>query len=137
MTETNNAHALLLFAHGSSDPGWAEPFQKLRSIIREREPNQIVELAFLERMQPSFDETVDALHARGVRHITVAPIFLALGGHMRKDLPKLVADAQRRTGIAFRVLPALGEVDILLDAIAAWMLGAKSQGGNGDFSKPL
>ena len=126
MTEPNNSQALLLFAHGSSDPGWAEPFLKLRAIIRAREPNQIVELAFLERMQPSFDESVDALHARGVRHITVAPIFLALGGHMRNDLPELVADAQQRTGIAFRVLPALGEVDILLDAIAAWVIGAKS-----------
>ena len=126
MTEANNTHALLLFAHGSSDPGWAEPFLKLRTLIRARDPDQIVELAFLERMHPSFDETVAALHASGIRNITVAPIFLALGGHMRNDLPKLVADAQQLTGIAFRVLPALGEADILLDAIAAWVLGAKS-----------
>jgi sirohydrochlorin cobaltochelatase len=126
MTEANNTHALLLFAHGSSDPGWAEPFLKLRTLIRARDPDQIVELAFLERMQPSLDDTVDALHARGIRQITIAPIFLALGGHMRKDLPKLISDAQQRTGIAFRTLPALGEVDVLLEAIAEWVLGAKS-----------
>jgi sirohydrochlorin cobaltochelatase len=122
MTEAHNTHALLLFAHGSSDPVWAEPFQKLQSIVRRREPEKIVELAFLERMQPAFDEAVDALHARGVRQITVAPIFLAMGGHMRKDLPKLLSDAEARTGITFSTLPALGEVDTLLEAIGDWAL---------------
>ena len=99
MIESDNVHALLLFAHGSSDSGWAEPFLKLRAIIRKREPRYIVELAFLERMNPSFDEAVDALQERRIRQITVAPIFLALGGHMRNDLPKLITDAEARTGV--------------------------------------
>ena len=116
--------ALLLFAHGSSEPGWAEPIIRLQSMIRQRDPGKIVELAFLERMKPSFNDVVAGLHARGVRHITIAPIFLAIGGHMRKDLPKLISDTQLRTGIAFRVLPPLGEVDTLLEAIAAWVLAA-------------
>lgn len=114
-------HALLLFAHGSSDPGWVEPFIKLKAAVQAKEPGRKVELAFLERMQPSFDETVTALHAQGVRHITVAPIFLAIGGHMRKDLPKLIEETQSRTGIEFRILPALGEVDSLITAIADWV----------------
>ena len=115
-------HALLLFAHGSSDPGWAEPFIKLKAAVQAKQPGRKVELAFLERMQPSFDETVTALHAQGVRHITVAPIFLAIGGHMRKDLPKLIEETQARTGIEFRILPALGEVDTLIEAIADWVV---------------
>ena len=126
MTTATNTHALLLFAHGSSDPGWAEPFVRLQSVIRQREPGKIVELAFLERMKPSFDEAVAALHARGIRQITIAPIFLAIGGHMRNDLPKLIDEEQQRTGIEFRVLPAIGEVDSLLDAIASWVLAAQS-----------
>ncbi len=122
MTMATNNQALLLFAHGSSEPGWAEPFVRLQSVIRQRDPGQIVELAFLERMKPSFNEAVKAFHARGVRQVTIAPIFLAIGGHMRKDLPKLIDDAQQQTGIEFRVLPAIGEVDSLLDAIANWVL---------------
>ena len=118
--------ALLLFAHGSSDPEWAEPFVRLQAAMKKRASGMIIELAFLERMQPSFDEAVAALQARGVRQITIAPIFLALGGHMKKDLPMLIDRAGQRTGIAFRALPAIGEVDILLDAIAGWVLGAKS-----------
>ena len=124
MTEPDNAYALLLFAHGSADPGWAAPFLKLQSAIRQRDPGQIVELAFLERMKPTFDDAVNALHAGGIRHITVAPIFLALGGHLRKDLPALISAAQQRTGIEFRVLPALGEADAMIESIAAWVLSA-------------
>lgn len=126
MTEPADNQALLLCAHGSSDIGWAEPFVRLQSAIRQREPGKTVELAFLERMDPSFDQAVAALQARGIRKITVAPIFLALGGHMRKDLPKLVGDAHERTGIEFRVLPALGEVDTLIAAIADWVAASAS-----------
>ena len=117
-------HALLLFAHGSSDPGWVEPFIKLKAAVQAREPGRKVELAFLERMQPTFDDAVAALQKQGVQQITVAPIFLAIGGHMRKDLPALVSAAQQRTGIEFRVLPALGELDPLIEFIAEWVLGA-------------
>ena len=121
MTTPIENSALILFAHGSSDPGWAGPFIKLKAAVQAKEPGRKVELAFLERMQPSFEETVAALHAEGVRHITVAPIFLAIGGHMRKDLPKLIEETQSRTGIEFRILPALGEVESLITAIADWV----------------
>jgi len=114
--------ALLLFAHGSSEPAWASPFRQLQTIMQARAPDRIIELAFLERMSPDFDAAVAALAAQGVRSITVAPIFLAIGGHMKHDLPKLVDSAALRTGIEFRILPALGEVDTLLEAIAAWVL---------------
>ena len=124
MTSSANKSALLLFAHGSSDPGWAEPFLKLKTVVQAREPGRKVELAFLERMEPSFEESVAALQREGVTHVTVAPIFLALGGHMRKDLPKLIEETHRRTGIEFSVLPALGEVDILITAIADWVCAA-------------
>ena len=124
MTTLNAKSALLLFAHGSSDPGWAAPFVSLKAAIEARQPGRIVELAFLERMQPSFEEVVTTLHMRGVQEITVAPIFLAIGGHMRKDLPKLIEDTQLRTGIVFKVLPALGEADVLIGAIADWVTDA-------------
>lgn len=124
MTTPIENSALILFAHGSSDPGWAGPFIKLKAAVQAREPGRKVELAFLERMQPTFDDAVAALQKQGVQQITVAPIFLAIGGHMRKDLPALVSAAQQRTGIEFRVLPALGELDPLIEFIAEWVLGA-------------
>lgn len=124
MTTSTEKSALLLFAHGSSDPGWAAPFVKLKVAIQAREPDKIVALAFLERMEPSFDDAVTALQKQGVEHITIAPIFLAIGGHMRNDLPKLIEETQARTGISFRVLPALGEADVLIAAIADWVISS-------------
>ena len=96
MTTSTDQSALLLFAHGSSDPGWAAPFVKLKVAIQAREPDKIVALAFLERMEPSFDDAVTALQKQAVKQITVAPIFLAIGGHMRNDLPKLIEETQSR-----------------------------------------
>ncbi len=127
MTTSNSNSALLLFAHGSSDPGWAAPFVKLKTAIQVREPGRIVELAFLERTQPSFDEAVAILQKQGVSEITVAPIFLAIGGHMRKDLPALIETTRQRTGIAFRVLPALGESGEMIESIAAWVVHASDR----------
>ena len=124
MTTSTDQSALLLFAHGSSDPGWAAPFVKLKVAIQAREPDKIVALAFLERMEPSFDDAVTALQKQAVKQITVAPIFLAIGGHMRNDLPKLIEETQARTGISFRVLPTLGEADALIAAIADWVLSS-------------
>ena len=126
MTTSNSNSALLLFAHGSSDPGWAAPFVKLKAAIQVRELGRIVELAFLERMQPSFDEAVSILQKQGVVEIIVAPIFLAIGGHMRKDLPALIETNHQRTGIAFRVLPALGESGEMIEFIATWVLATAS-----------
>ena len=122
MTTCTAKSALLLFAHGSSDPGWAAPFVKLKTAIQAHDASRIVELAFLERMQPSFDAAVAILQKQGVVEITVAPIFLATGGHMRKDLPALIETTHQRTGITFRVLPVLGESDSMIEFIATWVL---------------
>ena len=127
MTTSTAKSALLLFAHGSSDPGWAAPFAKLKKAIQSREPGRIVELAYLERMEPSFDVAVATLQQQGVVEITVAPIFLAIGGHMRKDLPALIEATHQRTGIAFRVLPALGESGEMIEFIATWVLATAGE----------
>jgi sirohydrochlorin cobaltochelatase len=39
---------LVLFAHGSRDPEWARPFERIAAILRERLPATAVGLAFLE-----------------------------------------------------------------------------------------
>ncbi|MBL8515263.1 MAG: CbiX/SirB N-terminal domain-containing protein [Betaproteobacteria bacterium] len=115
------SEALLLFAHGSSDPAWARPFEALRDRVAAREPGRAIALAYLERMHPSFDEAVDTLNAQGVTRISVAPLFLAPGGHVREDLPRLIEAARARTGIVFDLRSVLGESDAMLDAMARWI----------------
>ena len=116
------APALVLFAHGARDPRWAEPFQRIQSMLRARRSDAVVELAFLELLQPVLADAIAALVAKGHRRITIAPLFMAQGGHLRNDLPKLL-DTIRDThaGVELNVLPAVGDVEVILHAIADWL----------------
>ena len=119
------ASALVLFAHGARDPRWAEPFERIRAAVRTRRPGLTVELAYLELMQPSLADAIGNLVAGGHRRITVAPLFMAQGGHLRNDLPKLLDSIRAaHANVEFTVLPAVGDVDAILNAIADWLLGA-------------
>jgi sirohydrochlorin cobaltochelatase len=118
---TARTHAVLLFSHGSPDPEWAMPLMRLQDILSAREPDKVVALAFLPPAAPAFEDVVSQLAAAGVRHITVAPVFLARGGHVKRDLPDMVNAAREAHGIEFHTLTTLGEADVLLEAIAGWI----------------
>jgi sirohydrochlorin cobaltochelatase len=85
----------------------------------------VVELAFLELMQPALADAIANLVADGHRDITIAPLFMAQGGHLREDLPKLLDSIRaRHAGVAFTLLPAVGDVETILSAIADWLVAA-------------
>ncbi|HVK55951.1 MAG TPA: CbiX/SirB N-terminal domain-containing protein [Burkholderiales bacterium] len=120
MTDVN--HALVLFAHGARDPQWAEPFRIIRDRIAGAHPGVAVVLAFLEIMDPSLGKAVDSLAESGVTRITLTPLFMAQGGHLKEDLPKIIATIQNKhPGLTFNITPPIGEVDTILDAIANWV----------------
>jgi sirohydrochlorin cobaltochelatase len=113
--------AVVLFAHGSRDPEWARPFHALRARLERRLPGTLVELAFLEQMTPRLPDAIGALANRGIERITVVPLFMAQGKHLRLELPQIVARAcADNPGVLVRTCAAVGEVDGLLDAIADW-----------------
>lgn len=110
---------LLLFAHGARDPRWAEPFQEVARSARLREPGWLVRLAFLEFMSPTLIETGHALAAAGCTRVDVVPLFLGAGGHVRKDLPVLLAELiAAHPGIRWQLQRAIGEIDSVIDAMA-------------------
>lgn len=122
-------HALILFAHGARDPEWAAPFQKIRDLVRHRRPDLIVELAYLEIMTPRLTEAMDRIAGSGVADVTVAPLFMAQGGHLKEDVPRLLAEVQQRhPDVQLRLLPAVGEVDSILSAICAWLIASMPGG---------
>ena len=114
--------ALILFAHGSRDPQWAAPFHAIRQKVSRHTPGLSVELAFLELMRPTLPEAAAGLIAAGHTRLTVAPLFMAQGAHVTRDLTRLMdtLSAQHR-GIELVVLPPLGQVDAVLEAISAWL----------------
>ncbi|MBX3664295.1 MAG: CbiX/SirB N-terminal domain-containing protein [Burkholderiales bacterium] len=114
--------ALVLFAHGARDPEWTEPFRDIARQVAQRRPDLAVTLAFLELQQPSLPDAIAALAAQGLREIRVAPLFMAQGGHLKNDLPKLLDDIRgRHSGLRLALLPAIGDAPELREAIAAWL----------------
>ena len=122
MTATSG---LVLFAHGARDPEWAEPFRAIAARVASTRPDLAVKLAFLEFQPPALADAITELVDSGHRHIRIAPLFMAQGGHLKNDVPKLL-DGIRRShpSLQLDLLPAIGDVAELRDAIAAWLVSA-------------
>ncbi|MGZ5034733.1 MAG: sirohydrochlorin chelatase [Usitatibacter sp.] len=114
---------IVLFAHGARDPEWAGPFLQIRDRIRGSRPECPIEIAFLESISPTLEEAIQSLLDEGALAITVFPLFMAQGGHLKHDLPRIL-DAIRATHprIPIALEPAIGEVPEVLAAIASWIL---------------
>ncbi len=114
---------IVLFAHGARDPEWARPFEAIRLRVRQHRPEYPTALAYLEGMPPSLEEAVAALVEEGASAITVFPLFMAQGGHLKGDLPRLLDRLRAaRPHVPIALETALGEVPEILDAITAWIL---------------
>lgn len=112
---------LIIFGHGARDLRWREPFDRLVSIVGERYPGP-VSLAFLDSMSPDLATACDDLVGKGAQSIVVVPVFFGTGGHLRKDLPELIATARQRTGVPVDAVEAIGEDPQVLLALAEYCL---------------
>jgi sirohydrochlorin cobaltochelatase len=110
---------LVLLAHGARDPAWATPFEAVVARVRERAPEAIVRLAFLELMSPRLDEAGHELAGLGCTRIDVVPVFLGMGGHVRRDVPaQLETLRHAHPGIAWALHDAVGETPHVIVAMA-------------------
>jgi sirohydrochlorin cobaltochelatase len=68
-------------------------------------------------------EAIDAQIAQGCTTITVVPVFFGQGGHIRRDLPALIAQCQdAHPDVKLNCATAVGEDDGVLDAIVQYCL---------------
>lgn len=121
--EGNGRAALILFAHGSRDAQWAEPFRAIQRKVAAARPDLVVEVAFLEIMVPSLADAVSRLAGSDHTRITIAPLFMARGAHLKRDLAAMIDELRlAHKGVGLSLLPAAGEVDEVLDAIGGWLV---------------
>lgn len=115
-----NQAGLLLFAHGARDPQWATPFHQVVQRLRQRcQPDMPVELAFLEFLSPDILSAGATLAALGCTEVAVVPLFLGAGGHVRRDVPALMAALQEKhPHVRWNLTPAAGETDAVVQALA-------------------
>lgn len=117
--------ALILFAHGSRDPEWANPMRRVQAAIRQRVVGVPVELAFLEFIPPTLPDCAAQLVAQGARKIVVLPMFIARGGHLKKEVPEMLATLRSTyPDVAFVLGGVIGEIESVVQAMAEAALEA-------------
>ena len=116
---------IILLAHGARDPAWSAPFEAVAARVRAARPDLALRLAFLEFMAPGLADAGAALAAAGCTSVEIVPLFLGMGGHVRKDVPHQV-DALRAAhpAIGWHLHPAAGEADRVVVALAETALAA-------------
>ena len=116
---------VLLFAHGARDPRWSAPFEAVAARLREAGPALAVELAYLEFMEPTLVQAGERLAAQGCATVDVVPLFLGAGGHVRHDLPVLLAELKAsHPAVQWRLRPAIGEAPSVIEAMALTALAS-------------
>jgi sirohydrochlorin cobaltochelatase len=104
--------AFVLIAHGSRDPAWAEPFTRLAH-------DAGAHLAFVEMGSPTVDEAVTGAIAGGARTVRLLPLFMAVGRHVRHDIPASVERLRvAHPECTIEILPCLGENERFWSALA-------------------
>jgi len=112
------SQALVLLAHGSSDPRWGEPLRALEAALAGRAAGLTVLLAALKGGE-TLEAALGRAAALGVSRTLVVPIFLSGGGHLLRDVPALVARAAaRHPELEVRCASTLGEQPEVVEAMA-------------------
>lgn len=102
---------LVLVAHGSRDPGWGEPLERLARQISERTGPESVRLAYSQFASPTLEEVVGEAARSGIRRIRVLPLFMTAGGHVERDIRPVVEELRRaHEPIEIELLPPVGEL---------------------------
>ncbi len=109
----------ILVAHGSRDPLWRGSIEAVARQILSVTPQAQVRCAYLELATPDLPTSVAELVAMGVDSITVAPLLLGVGKHVREDLARLMA--RLRTdypNLQICLRPAMGEETQIIQLMA-------------------
>ncbi len=106
---------IILLAHGSPDPLWKQPFESLFSQISDTYGAENTSLAYMELTTPTLEDAIAALDEQ-VKSVAVLPLFLAVGRHLRKDVPAQI-ELLKSNGLQIELLPPIGEDILVKNAI--------------------
>jgi sirohydrochlorin cobaltochelatase len=107
--ELASTTCLVMIAHGSRDPRWREPFERLHATIR-RTTSKSVKLAFMEFIAPTLLDCARDAVAEGATQLEILPVFMAGGAHVSTDIPEQAQQIRDQfPELEINVLPPIGE----------------------------
>ena len=122
--------AIILLAHGSSDPRWCETFEKLAKPTLESVPGS--RIAYMELAEPSIETIIAEGTRAGTRIFKIIPLFLAAGRHLRKDVPGMIRDLEQKYEATITLSAPVGENPQLGEAIRDVVNQELATSGNND-----
>jgi sirohydrochlorin cobaltochelatase len=109
-TDAGDKFRLLLFVHGSRDPRWRAPFERMTAELQEKIGAGRVRLVYMEFAEPTLLDVAGEAARDGVSCLRLLPLFLAGGAHVANDIPEQVDEVIRRhPNLHIEVLPPVGE----------------------------
>jgi sirohydrochlorin ferrochelatase len=110
--------ALLLIAHGSSQPEANADLSRLADELRSKGRYAGVEPSFLELAEPDIEAGGAQCVESGVGRVVMVPYFLSAGVHVRRDLAAARDRlAARFPHVEFRLAEPLGPHPLLTDIV--------------------
>ena len=111
-----NNSCLVLLAHGSKNPDWVKPFEKLARNLKQDVGEEKVFLCFMEHAVPPLQQIAQQLAQNGMRHLRVLPLFMASGNHFHEDIPSQIAGVQAQfPHLNIELLAPIGEHPLFLE----------------------
>jgi len=99
------SECLVLLAHGSKDPRWRIPFERIVDAVQGQSGKTKVRLAYMEFIEPTLMDVARECVGQQILRLRILPLFLSIGAHLVTDVPEQVNQAKAQ-------FPQL-EVDVL------------------------
>lgn len=101
---------LVLLAHGSKDPRWRAPFERMVCELEQELGQGRVRLAYMEFSGPTLMDVACECVGQSRLNLRVLPLFMAVGAHLIHDIPEQVnAIRDRFPQTNVEVLAPIGE----------------------------
>jgi len=124
-----NKQAVIILAHGSRNSQARDSFLRMAGVAGKRTGSTVAP-AFFSLGNPTLEEVVEDLAAKGYSKIAVFPYFLFDGIHVQKDIPALLSGLKKKhPGIVFQVLDSLEHEPLMPEIVyeRIWELGPQEK----------
>lgn len=88
--------AIILLGHGSRITSANKTLKQMALLVKKLGDVSIVEIAFLQFINPDFFDAISACVLKGVKKIIIHPYLLYKGRHFEEDITEMITDAQRK-----------------------------------------
>ncbi|MEH7119962.1 sirohydrochlorin chelatase [Neobacillus vireti] len=111
--------AVLYIGHGTRSKKGADEARAFIARVSQRVDVPIQIISFLELTDPSIEEGFRQCVERGATEITVVPLFLLAAGHIKQDIPEVLAAVRAQyPDVSIKVKDPFGVQGKILDAVA-------------------